>query len=244
MTITKHFFVLMMWIAAFAPTVSAAAQILEQGRSLQAIVDAVDYNPLAGDEVADFSHAPGFGSYSASISASLPFNSSFASASADQNTLVDAVALRFSGSGSATSHIDTRFDAADVTAGAFASTIGNSHFMVRFKLVNSGKVRLTLALDVATSVTDAIGVPLALAKIQTSLGAVMWSQLITANNTMTFDGEVLLASGEYQLIVTAAHNISDARSGARTIDSRAAFVISGSIIEDARAGSGKPGRRK
>ncbi|MBC7982550.1 MAG: hypothetical protein H7Y02_01720 [Candidatus Obscuribacterales bacterium] len=61
---------------------------------------------------------------------------------------------------------------------------------------------------------------------------------------MNFDGEVPLASGEYQLIVTAAHNIADVRFGGRTIDSRAAFIVNGSIIEDTRSGSGKPGRRK
>lgn len=225
---------------AMMPTASFAAQILSQSRSLQAIVDATDYSPLSGDEVSDFKNAPGFGAFNASAGVTFPFNNNVGSSTATQNTQVDTTALRIYGSGIATTHIDTRFDSNDVTLGAFVNTQAYSGVSAAFKLNNTGKVHVALTLDTVATAIDTSGVPISEARIQTAAGVAVWHQLISATNRMTFTGDIPLSAGSYQIIVTAASNIDDAKIGSRLFDTSAAFTVDATISEDA----GIPPRKK
>ena len=63
---SKRLIVAAIALVSMQPLSSFGAEILSQDRSLQAIVDAADQNPTAGDEVSDFKHAPGFGAFDAS----------------------------------------------------------------------------------------------------------------------------------------------------------------------------------
>ena len=227
-------------VAASMPITLFAAQILSQTRSLQAIVDAMDFNPTTGDEVSDFKSAPGFGTYNATAGVTFPFNNNVASSTSTQNTVVDTAALRIYGSGSTATHVDTRFDSSDVTAGAFVNTQTYSGMSAEFKLSNSGKIHVALTMQTAINALDTSGVPIAEARIQSATGTAVWSQLITATNSMAFNGYVPLAAGSYQIIIKAASNIDDSKAGARLLDTSATYTIDASIIEDA----GAPPRKK
>jgi hypothetical protein len=237
---SKRLIVAAIALVTMQPLVSSGAEILSQDRSLQAIVDAADQNPLAGDEVSDFKHAPGFGAFDASASISLPFNDNLASATSTQTTQIDTTALRIFGNGGIASQSNTRFDSADIAGGAFVNTQAYSGLTATFKLNNTGKVRLALNLQTAMAVLDASGVPVAGARIQTTTGAVLWSQTISATNSSTFAGDVPLAAGSYQIIVSAGANVSDGKIGSRLVDASATFNIDATIVED----SGVPPRKK
>jgi len=226
--------------AATMPNMASAAQILSQSRSLQAIVDAVDYSPLAGDEVSDFKNAAGFGAFNTSAGVTFPFNNNLASSVATQNTQIDAAAMRIYGSGSTTAHIDTRFDSTDVTSGAFVNTQAYSGVSAEFRLGNTGKVHVSVTLETTTSAMDSSGVPTAEARIQTATGVVVWRQLISATNRISFTGDVPLATGTYQFIITAGSNIVDSKIGSRLLDTSTMFTVDAAIIEDA----GAPPRKK
>jgi hypothetical protein len=239
MKIPKLLLIATLSITAMMPMTSFAAQILSQSRSLQAIVDAMDFNPATGDEVSDFKSAPGFGGFNASAGVTFPFNNNLASSISTQNTQIDTTALRIYGSGNTANHINTRFDIADVTTGAFVNTQTYSGVSAAFKLGNSGKVHVALTLETAVNALDTSGVPIAEARIQTATGVVVWHQLISATNRMTFAGDIPLAAGSYQISIIAASNITDSKADTRIVDTNAAFTIDATISEDAGAPSHK-----
>jgi hypothetical protein len=118
--------------------------------------------------------------------------------------------------------------------------VGNS-FSVFFTLANSGKLNLNVTIDAATThtATSAGG---SSCYVQLKKGAtVIWSRF-TSGGAISFNGDLALAAGSYQLLVSAGSNM-DTRSpvGSQLAESSASFSLSGQITETA-SGGGKKGK--
>lgn len=211
----------------------SAASILQGSRSLAAVLDVVDYGPLAGDETADFGGdgtlAPAFADAVATTNVQ---NDNSATGTAQQNTTLDAAGLKFGGTGGAALAVRTNFDAADAASGAFVDALASSSYSVAFRIEKSGKLALAGTLQ-ATGAGQRAWVRL---ERWDGSGVALWSRQISAGSE-EFSAEIPLTTGNYLVQVNAISDLEVHAAGAATASGSAAYAFNAQVVEVI---SGKP----
>ncbi|MBC8001884.1 MAG: hypothetical protein H7X97_04775 [Opitutaceae bacterium] len=222
-------------------TVRAAARIDSVNRSTVTDGQGVDFSPYAEDDQAVNNGTSAAGTFSGGVALPITLNDNLSLFQAQQNSTVSLTALNFSGTGSLATSQSTNFDANDAVNHAFLQgSVGNS-FSVFFTLANSGKLNLNVTIG-ATTTHTAASFGGSSCYVQLKKGStVIWSRF-TSGGAVSFNGDIALASGSYQLLVSAGSNM-DTRSplGLQLAESSASFSLSGQITETA-SGGGKKGR--
>jgi hypothetical protein len=230
---------LVVFVFVLATHAQGAARIDSVNRSTHVDGQGMDFSPYAEEDLADNNGSPAAGTFSGGVTLPIALNDNYSLFQAVQNSTVSLAALNFSGTGSITTSQQTNFDANDAANHAFLQGATGSTFSVFFTLANSGKVNLNVTIAAATahSATSFGG---ASAVVQLMKGStIVWSRY-TSNGTVSFNGDITLAAGWYQLSVGAHSNV-DTRSpqGAQLVTSNASFNVSGQITENASGGGKK-----
>lgn len=222
-------------------TIHAAPHIDAVYRSTVCDGQGVDFTPFTEDDQADSHSSSLGGSFTAHSAVPLSLNDNIALFEADIASSVDSTGLSFKGNGTVHIDQDARFDANDVANGAFFQGSSGSSFSVFFTLTNSGKISLTTTLSAARSYSSG-AIPSSVsisAHIEIKKGTtVVWSRY-TIGGTLSFNGDVALTAGQYQLVISSGSNVSLATSGAQFAQTIGSFAITGQISET--SGGGKKG---
>jgi len=168
-------------------------------------------------------------------------NDNLALFSADQSSTVDFTGLSFKGTSTIQVDQETRFDANDVTNGAFVQGASGSSFSLFFTLANSGKITLATTLTAARTLSNGVSASTASvsSRIEIKKGTtVVWFRY-TTGGTISFSGDVALAAGQYQLLVSTGSNVSLSASGEQSAHTSSGFTLDGKITET--SGGGKKG---
>ena len=211
----------------------AAAHIDTVYRSTTSDGQGVDFTPFAEDDQADPHSSSLAGSYTAHSAVPISLNDNVALFEADIVSNVDVAGLSFLGNGTVHIDQDARFDANDVANGAFFQGSSGSSFSVFFTLTNSGKINLSTTLTAARSFSSGASASFVSisGRIEIKKGAtVIWSRY-TSGGTITFNGDVALAAGQYQLFIFSGSNVSLSASGAQFAQTNGSFAITGKISE-------------
>lgn len=231
----------------FALTASVwAARIDSVNRSAQCDGQGVDFSPFAEDDQALNNNSSQAGAFGGDVSLPIVLNDNISLYKAVQNSTVSLSALNFSGTGSIQTSQLTRFDSGDQASNAFLQGSAGSSFTVFFTMARSGKLSLSVALNAVKSLSGGVAPSLfggSASFVQLSKGTtVVWSRY-TGAGAVSFNGEVPLLAGQYQLTVSAAANVDTGSPvGEQFATTDASFSISGQIVESTGGGGGKKGK--
>lgn len=213
---------------ALAGLSAHAAQIIDAHRSLQVVVELVDYNPSAGDEVFDIQGptSPLNATYRGQAQTGTTQNDNTASCSAKMDTTLDVAGLKFSGSGGTQSQADLRFDSLDVSSGAFLDLNGSSQYSVIFTIASSG----TLTLSGTLTANGAGQMARVRVEPYNGSGLALWSKSLDVGTT-SFTANVSLTQGTYIVYASCSALIHSNSVGPTTIQGNSSFQFSGQITE-------------
>jgi hypothetical protein len=213
---------------ALAATGAHAAQITDAHRSLQVVIELVDSNPLAGDEVFDIQGptSPLNATYRGLAQTGTTQNDNTASGSATMDTTLDVAGLKFSGSGGTQAQANLNFDSLDVSGGAFVDINNSSLYSVIFTIASSG----TLTLNGSLSASG----PGQLARVRlepyNGSGLALWSKALDTGAT-TFTANVTLTQGTYIVYASCSTLMQGNSVGPATIQGNCSFQFAGQITE-------------
>jgi hypothetical protein len=207
---------------------AAAQQIQSQSRSVYSYATTFDYyfdDITATDEEKDSSTATGL--YAKAVSASAGLLSGGASASAMQDSTVDAAAKTFGGEGRASADLAVQADGGAPTAG-----IGESKMEVTFRLTKRGGINLDLSLETLSTYAGGADASATFEVINLGTGAVVFSRTIGADDSASFAGTIPLRAGRYKVVARAAVTAGPVFDGEVYEDGVARFDFTASLFQN------------